>query len=325
MRYNLGSHAQTAHVWAQNTQSEGHASDKRMFFEGGTIYSYGRHFAIASHVKTLKDESAVLFTTGRYSVSTSKHIGFVRQALRGDNTVFFVPEAKAGYESENLRRFDTLVNNKLTEYAKPRIRQTTRDGIAVDIAGLIESRNAYGLAFVKKYKPIAVPDDITALADKLQKAAVAKAKREAKEKAREFEKDLCDAEKHSGIKRTGFADIWREGRDDCFLMQPRLGNAARRYVDEKHGVLLRLEKDADVNQTIKTSKGAEFPVKHAKLAFKMIQATRDAKAEWHRNGKTIHLGAFQIDSIDKEGNVKAGCHTVKWEEVLLMAQKLGVA
>lgn len=321
MRYNLGSHAQTAHVWAQGEQSEGHASDKRMFFENKTIYSYGRHFPIARHVQTLQGETAVLFTTDRYSVSTSKHIGLVRQALRGDK-VFFVPRVN-GWGKDNLVAFDTQVENKLTEYGKPRIRQTTRDMIAGQIANLIESRNAYGLAFIKKYKAIEVPDDINALADKLQKANAARVKREAKEEARAFEASIKEAETFLKKPRTAFADIWRlndEGAvENCSSDMRR---AITQYVRETHGILLRLK---NAGKDVETSAGAEFPVYHAKKAFIFIHSVRYTKTPWHKNGKTIHLGAFQIDSIDAQGNVKAGCHTVLWPEIRLLAEKVGLS
>ena len=48
-----------------------------MFIDGDTIYSYGRHFPIA----TWGPRGVVYVTTQRYSVSTARHISLVRQAL----------------------------------------------------------------------------------------------------------------------------------------------------------------------------------------------------------------------------------------------------
>lgn len=48
-----------------------------MFIEGNTIYSYGRHFPIATRVGTTK----VLFTSKGYSVTTARHKGLVKRAL----------------------------------------------------------------------------------------------------------------------------------------------------------------------------------------------------------------------------------------------------
>ena len=74
--------------------------------------------------------------------------------------------------------------------------------------------------------------------------------------------------------------------------------------------------------TIQTSKGAEFPVKHGKLAFKVIKNAIDTKQEWHTNGHKVHLGHFQIDTITPNGDVLAGCHLVKYAEVELIAKQL---
>ena len=68
-----------ADVWLRQGQDYGYTRSNRMFFEEDTIYSYGRHFAIA---KIDKEHGVVLFTARNYSVTTSKHIWLVRAALR---------------------------------------------------------------------------------------------------------------------------------------------------------------------------------------------------------------------------------------------------
>ena len=65
-----------AHLWAHQTQDEARTSAGTFFFDGKTIYSYGRHFPIAMHT----ENGVVLFTTRGYSNSTAKHIGRVRSA-----------------------------------------------------------------------------------------------------------------------------------------------------------------------------------------------------------------------------------------------------
>jgi len=50
----------------------------------------------------------------------------------------------------------------------------------------------------------------------------------------------------------------------------------------------------------------------------------DKGQTYQRNGHTIHLGHFALDSLDTEGNVTAGCHTVQWEEITRVAALAGV-
>lgn len=320
MRKVLGSHAQTAHVWAQNNQSEGRSSDSRMFFERGTIYSYGRHFAIASHVKDIKGNAAVLFTTDSYSPSTGKHISLTRGALRGDCPVYYVPEAQAGYETKNLEMFDKQTDKLLEKYAAPRIRQTTRDGIASQIARNIESRNTFGFAFVKRYKPVTVPDDINALAKSLTdaKAKAAASAERAKKKAQEESYKLAEAALKAS--RGQWADLWRLNKWHLIQTDDRSYSLiVSSYIRQTHGILLRVKGDI-----IETSQGAEFPLEHGLKALPFIRAVKAKGETWHKNGKTIHLGHFQIDSIEGDGTIKAGCHTVPYSEVELIAQRLGV-
>jgi hypothetical protein len=321
IKENFGSHAQTAHVWAQGEYGHGHASDRRMMFDNGVIYSYGRHFAIAKHVQTLEGRNAILFTSAKYSVSTSKHIGHVRNAIRGDAPLFFVQNPD-GSTDANIRAFDEKVTSLLADYAKPRIRQTTRDSIAGEIANTIARRNGYGLSFIKKYKALDVPDDINALAEKLQKDRVAKAKREAKERAAAIEAELKHAEQFTQTKRTEWAEFWRLNSDDI-LRSSMVSGVCSRYVRETHGILLRF---INAGKDIQTSAGAEFPASHAKKIFPFLERLKAAGETYDRGNsmKALRLGSFAIDTFDKEGNVKAGCHTVKWLEIVLMAERMGL-
>ena len=62
-----------------NGQTEGSARQGRIFIDGATIYSYGRHFPIAKRI----DPNTYEFNTRRYSVTTSKQQSEVRMALIG--------------------------------------------------------------------------------------------------------------------------------------------------------------------------------------------------------------------------------------------------
>lgn len=71
--------AQTAHVWAQQTQDQGRSTNGNLFFRGKVIYSYGHHFPLAMFVP---EYDIVLVNSDSYSVSTSKHQGYVRQTIK---------------------------------------------------------------------------------------------------------------------------------------------------------------------------------------------------------------------------------------------------
>lgn len=85
---------QVAHVWIQQNQNYGRSNNGNFYFDGGTIYSYGSHFPIATILETKIDSRRiVLVTEDSYSPSTGQHQGYVRNALQGrtDLAIFYVP------------------------------------------------------------------------------------------------------------------------------------------------------------------------------------------------------------------------------------------
>lgn len=78
-----------AHVWAQQNQDEGRSNNGQLYFDGKTIYSYGRHYPAGYVV----DENTVLINSDKYSITTSKHLGYVYSAVRGKyQNIFSVPK-----------------------------------------------------------------------------------------------------------------------------------------------------------------------------------------------------------------------------------------
>lgn len=71
--------------------------------------------------------------------------------------------------------------------------------------------------------------------------------------------------------------------------------------------------------TLQTSRGASCPFAHAVIAFLKAQECRSTGTTWKRNGQQIRVGHFNVDAIDEQGNMRAGCHELKWEEMLRLA------
>jgi hypothetical protein len=75
---------------------------------------------------------------------------------------------------------------------------------------------------------------------------------------------------------------------------------------------------------IVTSWGAEFPAEHARKAWPLIRAVYQSGKAWKTNGHKIPLGLFKVDSIDENGTLRAGCHTLTKAEVENCARLLGL-
>lgn len=80
---------QVAHLWMHQAQADARNALGNFYFEGDTIYSYGRHFPIARHVAGVNGRRAILFTTSSYSKTTSRQIGIVRSAIHGNGVEVF--------------------------------------------------------------------------------------------------------------------------------------------------------------------------------------------------------------------------------------------
>jgi len=67
-----------AHAWAHQLSPKGRTPNSNFYFEGKTIYSYGKHFPIA----TLLDDGTVQFTSRGYSITTNgKHLPAAHSAV----------------------------------------------------------------------------------------------------------------------------------------------------------------------------------------------------------------------------------------------------
>lgn len=59
-----------AHLWANEKQESANGSN--FYFEGESIYSYGRHFEVGRIVRNKRGEKAYLINDTYYSSTTSK-------------------------------------------------------------------------------------------------------------------------------------------------------------------------------------------------------------------------------------------------------------
>lgn len=102
-------------------------------------------------------------------------------------------------------------------------------------------------------------------------------------------------------------DAWRNGDD------------AQRYRLSSLSPMLRLrQRPADVEgmeYVVITSYGAEFPLAHALRAIPVVLRCVETSTGWTPNGHSVNLGHFSVKEIRPNGDVIAGCHHVRFEEI----------
>lgn len=114
MKKVFSSASDVAHAFALQEQSEGRNSGRSFYFEGDSLYSYGRHFCVARFIS----EDTVLFTERTYSNTTAKHTGHAWGALRHKNIVYCpYPD---GTFADNFDWWEREVNGILAQKTKAR-------------------------------------------------------------------------------------------------------------------------------------------------------------------------------------------------------------
>lgn len=283
-----------AHTWAQQKQAHGRNGTGSFYFEGPTIYSYGSHFPIATFHTRTDGERRVLFTTAGYSTTTnSKHIPKARYAIRGGVPVFNVPHVKG--DGDNLADYAARVSEltlravRARNNAKWLIREAVR---------LAEEANRYAKWFALPGRveiPQFTPEFIANV--KAREAKRVQAQRIATEERARAEAAL----------RASAISEWRAG------------TAQSLHWKYKTDCMLRVKGDV-----VQTSQGAEVPVSHAKRLWRVISRVISTGVEYRRNGHTEHVGQFTVDHISVNGDIVAGCHSIKYGEIERLARTLGL-
>lgn len=287
MRIALRNHEEVAHFWAHQRQPEGRAS--RVFFDGDTVYSYGRHFAIAKHY-----DGAVLFTTRKHSVSTAKHCSIVRNAIPEGVRVIRVPyvEDARYHHAQNVAHFREEIARNM-EAARRARKEFNRGWRLNEAERVMQEHNAYIAAFGLPDDPIAAETLEDVVEERRAVWAAAKAEQERREA-------LQRQAAREAVAR------WKAGEN---VRVPYIGR----------DTFLRV-----AGEEIETSRGARIPTSHARKFWRVIKALKERGETYHHNGHSIHLGEYRVDAIDAEGNLTAGCHYIAWGEIARVARDLGL-
>jgi hypothetical protein len=315
------------------------------------IYSYRDSYIIGSRFE-LGRKTVFLLRSGKpYSITTAGHMSGTRSAVpKGDRgvEVFTVPAMVHGYDhakpdkqehAYNLEAYVAEIADAIERHGKARssynIKGTLRE--ATDLT--IEAKR---YAKVFKLKLPTLPKlpklDAKKLAAIIERERIREEKATAKRKAEreEYERKYAaeveawksgpDACKHIGsdgepvhsyqerwsCERQREQEEWEATKAEKVAAWRR-GEDVRLRFEYSDNALLRV-KDGNVE----TSMHAEVPVSGpagAARLFRFLVALKTSGRTYQSNGHSERIGAFTVTSFDGE-TLKAGCHTVTWEEIL---------
>lgn len=284
-------HNTVAHAWANQTGK--HTRGFNMFYDGPTIYSYGRHFAVA---KLYPEQGIVLFTSRGYSVSTAKHKSIVSRAI--DHTRYTVIPVRnvTGDHDANHAEMIRQIGELMQQSA--RARAAWKKTMYMDNAEKLRvAANLYRDAFkLTKQPKLPNLEAVDKAATKLRKIAET-ARKEAEQRQREYARQakLTD--------RDRLRD-WLQGAD---VYPPR---TLRPYVRIK-------------NNRLETSWGATVDAKPAIAAYRLAKRCRKT-GKGFEPAAPHKIGDFTLRAIDKTGAIQVGCHNVPFRFAQLGACLAGI-
>lgn len=197
-----------AHMWANKKQDEARTSTSNLYFNGDTIYSYGRHFPIAKHVDNGRGDSAVLFTTRSYSSTTAQHISIVRSACSHLNRIYcYSPDELKSVNFDHYRTEIESIATKLVRAKKPEIYLNEIDQVSATARKYAEFWGVPIPESLQEAMNISSKDSYAGYNERKQAAALiekTRREKELKKKHKEELKKWLSGESYSLYSRDGY-------------------------------------------------------------------------------------------------------------------------
>lgn len=287
--------SEVCHVWAQQKQEYGKAGN--VFFEGPSIYSYGKHFEIARFITP----DIVFVNPARYSVSTSRHQRYVSDAIT-HKTVYFVPSMTD--HTLNIKNYVAEINRQLDAFTRRRSMVSLAIGAIHDE---LRSAFSYVNAFKNDIDPALVRGIEAMYTDrKLYPTPQEIEKAMAREKVYNAQMDIKYAKKQAeeeerrklqAIEQEKHLAEWLEGKGpyhSLWAITP---------------TRLRVKDDA-----VETTRGASVPLSFCRRFWDRIKKADDVVG--------LAMGHYTITKITPE-KITVGCHEIPMSEVRRLAKQLG--
>jgi hypothetical protein len=290
--------SQVAHIWAQGKQKE--AKGSNFFCVSDRLYSY------RTLIGQIIDGQAFI-TSNSMTQRTSMHRCYANRAT--NYTAFNTPAFH--YNADNILTPEQLIT-------------AAADEMPALLAELSRKRT-YLAGSIALY--MTRRDEIYTIAGqfKIEIADIAGVPEELHEKARDFAATAQEREnkKLENARKRLQAQQVRDKKQFEAWISTGAGSCPGSYqVRGKDQITIR-------GKTVVTSQGADVPRAHVirALAFYRSRQIAGEIAQWEpyqTNGHKIILGHFTLDSIDGNGNVRAGCHAFSAAEIVRFCAQWGL-
>ena len=324
---------EVAHHWARNTIPHGRCGN--LFFASGVIYSYGRHFPIARHIKVKKTgDTLILFTTRDYSSTTSGHKHEVRGAIQRNRdgrmmNVFWVPKVMADTRTDHRENLEHFRQKAIASYDQSLTATRNSPGLLRQTLEHIHDGNRYAEAVgLTDRIGSLLGGDLPSFEERVRREIeAAEAKQEAIDAGAEERFKVRNAARMAAYEKE--LEEWQvklKEWHDCLRnefpekpVKPRPGTRRLHCWDRDNTTYVRVSRD----KFLQTSKGMTIPLNQVLPILAAIRKGDPANP----------VGGFEVDVrgskwsgqilwMDKTFQI--GCHTVTFAEIERAAQAAGL-
>jgi hypothetical protein len=354
--------SEIAHKWAHQTQDSARNPQGNFYFRGATIYSYRDSWPLARIYRkrcapTLGDAAApasgvlVLSNCNRYSVTTRQHQSDVNRAVSHLERIA-VPEVVPAYGADKFSKVQHEENIKYLLNVAAVALTCAQRALRVQrvewehgraMRAIDDARNYMAFFGIRRKAPVFPTDAWAAALERARRietpdpASLDRRERQwAKRQERNRERDEYLAEQRRSAHAAKHArDFYRVG---AARSSWRLNGAwgADYEAIRSSACMLRLSgcnaagcgaQPCDHSTEIETSWGARVPVAEAPFVWRLVGMIKRACATYTpptTGLKRIMIGDYPLDRIDSDGTLHAGCHTIPYAELALMARTLNL-
>ncbi len=341
---------EVAHLWAHHAQDNARNASRNVSFDGDFLKSY--RLTIARHYKTKNGKDCILMIDRPTSLTTARHVHSARCAIPSEKLVIEVQEPHDGVTDGDIEHLETQMLEVLGRMKGCQYKNMAyllecalgRHVYAVRLYKLFGVRKPISYKRHKVYR--AAIARLTRLEDPNTREGKRRTARQVVEaRANDARRALLakheeDVKNFYLIHDAAIRQAWRS-----YTPIPQevidAANAANMKSHEYHDmrprdVVFRYVAGSDAE--IESSLGARVTVDHMTKAIAFVEslvARNEVKGFMHAtvspqevgreylyqsNGHTFHIGPYTLDVVWSNGDVKAGCHNVKYAEVLRLKE-----
>lgn len=287
------------HLWANQTQNSARNPGGNVSFDGVLAKSYSAIIGVIA--KNAAGETAYLYGTRSYSVTTAKHQAMILRAIPRGAVSFAVyetgPQGWGTYNPNPVKLLEGILAELPALAAAAKNARSNKDYKTAQYINRVDDAVKFA-GFFGLPVPVIIGIEEQAEAVKNARAIVLKQERE----------DAARADKKA-----------REHLADWLVGGPAWG---------LQGLKMAYMRLASDGETLETTHGARVPAEHVKKGAKLVQMLVNRAIETKHSvipTRDLRFGYYKLTSISAAGIVTVGCHQFDAGEITRVAGLLGEA